>query len=171
MASRRLDDLMPEVRERAEDFLGLAADAGLDVLIYCTHRSLAEQARIYRQGRPAWRIREKAAELRDELGRPDLADILMGVGPQYERTIRTNAAPGQSLHNYRLAFDGVPLVNGKPVWGTTDPDDAALWQRYGELAARAGLEWAGNWRSFTEFPHCQLPGADWRELIQEGGDG
>lgn len=67
--------------------------------------------------------------------------------------IVTNAKGGQSFHNYRCAVDVVPLVNGKPVW-----DNKKLWSRIGELGKAAGLEWAGDWKKFTEQPHFQYTG-------------
>ena len=54
-------------------------------------------------------------------------------------------------------FDVVPLRNGKPVWGTTG-EDLKLWQRIGEIGKSCGLEWAGDWRTFREFPHFQFTG-------------
>ncbi len=88
MASRSLDDLAPVFRPYALAFRDACHAAGLDVLIYCTLRSLAEQADLYAQGRtaPGKRV--------------------------------TNAPPGSSAHNYGLALDGVPLVAGKAVWTT-----------------------------------------------------
>lgn len=50
MASRSLDDLAPSVRLAALQFLELCKLRGLDVLIYCTMRSHAEQDDLYRRG-------------------------------------------------------------------------------------------------------------------------
>ena len=175
MASRNLDDLRPEVRVLADTFLGLADRAGLDVLVYCTLREFDEQARLYRQGRPLSKILDKAEELDRDYGRPDLAGVLMDVGPQSGRRIVTWAGPGQSLHNYGYALDGCPLYAGKPVWSpvdveaTPDVDEAELWMRYGTLAQEARLEWAGNWpKGKREYPHLQAPGVSWRDLIRGG---
>lgn len=164
MASRRLADLAEGTREKAYALLQAAEAADFDVLIYCTFRPLAEQARLFRQGRPLYEIQLKAAELDERWGRPDLAELLMGVGPQYGRKV-TNAAPGQSIHNYRMAMDGCPLRGGKPVWGDETPEDLALWRRYGELAESVGLEWAGRWKRFREMPHIQEPDVDWKVMI------
>ncbi len=167
MASRSIADLETTTRAKAEKFISLAdAVPKFDYLIYCTLRTNEEQAILYRQSRPLSEIKAKAKELSDTWGRADLAKILMDAGPQYGPHV-TNAAPGQSLHNYGMAFDAVPMRNGKPVWGTSDADDKRLWTIYGELAEMAGLEWAGNWSTFREFPHCQQT-ADWRELIGRG---
>jgi peptidoglycan L-alanyl-D-glutamate endopeptidase CwlK len=63
----------------------------------------------------------------------------------------TNARAGESFHNYRCAVDVVPLSNGKPVWNGTDP----IWAKVGKLGKDAGLEWAGDWRTFKELAHFQ----------------
>jgi peptidoglycan L-alanyl-D-glutamate endopeptidase CwlK len=49
----------------------------------------------------------------------------------------------------------VPLRFGKPVWGTSG-EDGELWKKVGELGKAQGLEWAGDWKKFKEFPHFQF---------------
>jgi peptidoglycan L-alanyl-D-glutamate endopeptidase CwlK len=166
--SRRLEDLDDSVRAKVVETLRRCADAGVDILTTSTERTAQEQARLYRQGRPLSQIQRKADELSDRWGRPDLATILLNVGPQYGRRV-TNAGPGQSMHNYRLAHDGVPMRDGKPVWSIARPEDRRLWDTYGACAEAAGLEWAGRWVRFREFPHVQEPGARWQELIRQHG--
>ena len=65
--------------------------------------------------------------------------------------IVTNAQGGDSWHNWRCAVDVVPLVNGKPVWDGENP----IWQQIGQLGKEAGLEWAGDWKTFRELAHFQ----------------
>jgi peptidoglycan L-alanyl-D-glutamate endopeptidase CwlK len=77
--------------------------------------------------------------------------------------IVTYAKPGSSAHNYGLAYDCVPLRHGKPVWGAKGAD-LELWQRVGRLGKSLGLEWAGDWTKFKEFPHFQIP--QWRAFVQ-----
>lgn len=90
MASRSLDDLLPVVKRKAEEFRKLCADQGMDILIYCTYRSPEEQNGLYAQGR----------------SKPG--------------KVVTNARGGESWHNHRCAFDFVPLVAGKPAWSDTN---------------------------------------------------
>lgn len=159
-SSRRLSDLSTEMQRKEREFEALAKERNLSVLIYCTYRDPIEQARLYRQGRSIHDIRRKSVELQD-LGRPDLAELLMRVGPQYDPDIVTYAGPGQSAHNYREAWDGVPMLGGKPQWSVK----SKLWKEYGNCARESGLEWAGDWTSFTEYPHVQRPGFHWRKAI------
>lgn len=124
MASRSLDDLLPPAKERALRFEAECARQGLDVLIYCTYRSPEEQNEIYAQGRT----------------KPG--------------KVVTNARGGESFHNWRCAFDFVPLLAGKPQWG-----DADLYRKAGVIAESLGLEWAGRWTgSLRETAHCQFTG-------------
>ncbi len=86
MASRSLDDLTPETNLKARVFVSTCADNGIDILIYCTLRSIDEQDELYKIGR----------------SKP-------GV-------VVTNARGGDSWHNWGRAFDFVPLIGGKPQW-------------------------------------------------------
>lgn len=132
--SRKLEDLLPQVRSRVEAFLKAADEAGIDLLVTSTYRDNASQDALYAQGRTA-------------PGR-----------------IVTNAKAGQSYHNFRCAVDVVPLRNGKPVWDTKDP----VWQTVGRLGKAAGLEWAGDWKRFKEFPHFQYAGGLTLAQLQQG---
>jgi peptidoglycan LD-endopeptidase CwlK len=127
MSSRSLDDLKPDVRPLVDAFLASVAAAGIDMIVTCTLRSNDEQAALYAQGRTT---------------------------PGH---IVTDAPPGESAHNWGLAIDIVPMVNGKPDWNGGDP----VWKQIGALGQAAGLEWAGEpGFPFPEEPHFQLP--DWR---------
>ncbi len=123
--SRELADLLPKVRTLAEKHIALCAMNGIHLLVTCTLRSNQEQAALYAQGRT----------------KPG--------------KIVTNAKPGSSWHNYGRAYDVVPIVNGKPVWGTSGKD-LELWKQVGFIGKSVGLEWAGDWVRFREFPHFQL---------------
>lgn len=142
--SRKLTDLHPEVRAMCEKFLDECEHAGIDVLITSTWRSNTEQDALYAQGRTT------------------------------KGRIVTRARGGQSSHNYMLAgvpaslaFDMVPLRNGKLIWGTSgdgvdeDPtddntDDLELWQRVGAIGKACGLQWYGDPDApFKEYPHLQ----------------
>lgn len=161
--SRNILDLTPAMQARTNDLLRMADADGLDLLLTCTLRSPQEQARLFCQSRLKETIEAKARELDVIYGRKDYAKLLrdtgMVVGPKV-----TNAGPGQSLHQYGLAIDCVVMVDGKPDWDAHH--DA--WQRYGELCKEAGLEWAGTWKRFREYPHSQMPNIDWRDLIRDG---
>lgn len=153
MASRDLHDLHPDLQAKYAVFANQChidpwmLRNGIVVILTCTYRSGHEQDELYAQGRT-------------KPGR-----------------VVTNAQAGESLHNFETgagkpaarAFDVLPLRHGKPVWGTSGDgidddesddhtDDLEVWQRVGAHGEAAGLEWAGRWKKFKEFPHFQMKG-------------
>lgn len=158
--SRSVDKLEPETRKRVLRFLASAEASGIDLLVTCTLRTFQEQAGLYAIGRTKPGNPCSCGQKRNPLG----------TCPKHPLGLRvTNADAGRSWHNWGRAIDVVPLRFGKPVWGTSgdgiddDPsddltDDLELWQRVGMLGKSCGLEWAGDWKSFPEFPHFQYTG-------------
>lgn len=139
MASRRIEDLHPDLQPLARRFLARCAERQVDVLVVCTYRSDEEQDALYAQGRTA-------------------------PGP-----VVTRARAGQSAHNATIdgrpaarAFDAVPLLHGKPIWEDPRDRDADWtndygWRVMGEAAEEVGLEWYGRAGArFREAPHFQL---------------
>lgn len=132
--SRKLEDLHPKVKVLAEKFIQECDKAGIDVLIYSTYRDGASQDALFAQGRT----------------RPG--------------KIVTNARAGESYHNWRVAFDFVPVVNGKARW-----DDAEAYKKCGAIGETLGLEWAGRWSGkFKETAHMQFTGGLTLQDFQKG---
>jgi len=157
MASRDLNDLLPQAKTNAEKVIEVCEQVGFDLLIYCTLRSPQEQAKLYRQSRSWAEIKNKMLSLKDR-GFEFIADILDEVGPCTGPHV-TNAGPGESWHNYGEAWDAVPLVSGKAAW--VYQGAKAEWDAYGECVRQVGMQWAGNWTTFREYPHAQLrPGGN-----------
>jgi peptidoglycan LD-endopeptidase CwlK len=121
--SRKIDDLHPKVAAMCRKFVANCKKEGIEVLITSTYRDHASQNALFAQGRT-------------KPGR-----------------IVTNARGGQSWHNWRVAFDFVPIVNGKAQW-----NDLRTFKRCGAIAKAIGLEWAGDWKTFREYAHCQYTG-------------
>ena len=121
--SRDLKDLDPYVAGLAKKFITACKKQGIDLLVTSTYRDNESQNALYAQGRT-------------KAGR-----------------IVTNAKAGQSFHNYRLAFDVVPIVNGKPQW-----NDFRTFQKIGAIGKSIGLDWAGDWKTFKELAHFQWTG-------------
>lgn len=131
--SRNIEDLLPIVQDKTKAFVAACALEGIDVLITSTYRDNEAQDALYAQGRTK-------------------------PGNKV-----TNAKAGQSMHNWRVAFDFVPIVNGKAQW-----NDPALFRRCGIIAEQCGLEWAGRWKRFFEMAHCQYTGGLSLKDLQEG---
>lgn len=131
--SRDLNDLHPHVKALCERFVAECKKVGIEVIITSTYRDMESQAALYAQGRTV-------------------------AGKKV-----TNAKAGQSFHNYRLAFDFCPIINGKAMW-----DDVGLFLKCGQIAESVGLEWAGRWKSFKELAHCQATGGLTLAQLQAG---
>ena len=123
VSSRSLSELNPKVAAMCSEFINQCKAKGIDVIITSTYRDAQSQDALYAQGRTA-------------------------PGSKV-----TNAKAGQSFHNWRVAFDFCPIVNGKAQW-----NDLALFTKCGEIAETVGLEWAGRWVKFKETAHCQYTG-------------
>jgi peptidoglycan LD-endopeptidase CwlK len=123
MASRRLEDLHPAIQAKAAEHIKACEWAGIQLLIYCTYRSAAEQKSLYAQGRTkpgakvTWTLKSKHSNTMD--GKPA-----------------------------SLAYDCVPILKGKAVWS-----DQELYAKVGNIGKKIGLTWGGDWkvRDSTHF--------------------
>lgn len=129
ISSRLTKDLHPTVEAKAIQFFGKCRDAGIDIIFTSTFRDKESQDALYAQGRNG-----------------------------DKRPVVTNAKGGDSFHQYKCAFDIVPLVNGKPYWTLNNSDGTLtpVWSKVGDIAASIGLEWAYNWKTFKEGAHFQF---------------
>ena len=119
--SRSLSDLNPKVAAMCSEFINQCKAQGIDVIVTSTYRDMESQNALYAQGRTT------------------------------DGKIVTNAKGGQSFHNWKVAFDFCPIVNGKAAWS-----DTALFQKCGAIGEGVGLEWAGRWAGkFKEMAHFQ----------------
>lgn len=112
--------LHPSIQPKARALFRLAEQRGIILRMTSGLRSHEEQARLYAQGRST------------------------------PGEIVTNAKPGQSFHNYGMAFDVVPMVSGRPDWKSPH------WQLIGQLGESVGLNWGGRWRR-PDRPHFEFP--------------
>lgn len=125
-----LGSLNKKALAKLEPFVAAAENAmaakGVTVEVISGLRSWAAQAALYAQGRTK-------------------------PGP-----IVTKARPGSSWHNYGLAIDLGLFKNGVYLDEKQPGQADRLYAEIGAIAASIGIEWAGNWKSFTETPHFQV---------------
>lgn len=114
--------LKPKVTQLAQRFLDKCKESGYPTQIICTYRSPEEQNALYAQGRTG------------------------------DGKIVTMAKGGQSLHQYGVAFDFLPI----------NKDGTANWNgdynARGVIGESIGLEWGGNWSGFKDISHMQYLG-------------
>jgi len=127
-----INKLHPAIRKMVGDFLADAQAQGIDLRIVQGMRTFEEQDKLYNQEHDGI----------DNDGNGKIDDKSEHV---------TNAKPGQSFHNYGLAIDVCPFVNGKPDW------NSKLWSKIGEIGKKHGFSWGGDWKSFKDIPHFEYP--------------
>lgn len=123
---RRIARLHPSIQDRARQFIHAAEKEGIKLRITDGYRTFDEQQEIYNKGRTA-------------------ESIAKG------EKIVTNAKPGQSFHNYALAFDVVEIKDGKGLWENPN------WPRIGALGKSFGFAWGGDFSGAWDKPHFEYP--------------
>ncbi len=132
--SQDLDDLSPEFCSMVKIFLAELKTRNIGFMIEVTHRSKLEQARLYSMGR------------------------IQEAEHSYTRN-----RPGESFHNYGMAIDIYPVVNGHPK--RNHPD---LQKTMGEIGKKIGLVWGGDFNP-PEPQHYQMPDMTLTKLkVQQG---
>ena len=119
-SEKAIQTLLPEVRPYARALVHLAADEGVKLIVTSGTRTYAEQDALYAQGRTAPGMRV------------------------------TNAAGGQSNHNFGIAFDVTVFYGDAPVY------EGAVYKAIGAWGKSIGLSWGGDWRTFQDEPHFEL---------------
>lgn len=132
--SRSLDDLDPIPREVCKAHIEECRLVGVEIIITSTYRDFDSQAALYAIGRDGDLTRKKV----------------------------TNAKPGKSWHNYKCAWDVVPIVQGKPVWNAKD----SAWQDVIIAGEKVGAEAGARWKTFPDLPHFQVRPASGEAKIE-----
>jgi len=135
LSSRSLSDLHLIVMNKCLAHITACKNEGIDLIVTCTYRTPEEQGVLYAQGRTA------------------------------PGSIVTHAKAGQSMHQYRLAYDCVPVVNGKALWDASSP----IWAKVGALGKAQGMEWGHDWVKFKECAHFQYTGGHPLSYFEGGG--
>lgn len=111
----------PSLQTKVKALILAAADDGIVLQVVQGLRTFAEQDALYAQGRTR------------------------------AGAIVTHARGGQSHHNFGLACDLAPVVNGQVSWNDK------LFTPIGHWADLTGLSWGGKWK-FRDLPHVELNG-------------
>lgn len=112
--------LHPQIRGKATEFILKAYNLGYPLRITSSLRTFEEQQKLYNQGRTT------------------------------PGNIITNAKPGQSYHNYGLAFDVVPIENGQVNWNSKN------WDKIGQIGKSVGFKWGGDFKTIIDKPHFEM---------------
>jgi peptidoglycan L-alanyl-D-glutamate endopeptidase CwlK len=129
--SERIATLEPVTRGLCEQFLSVCAQNAVGVRVTQALRTMDEQASLWAQGRTV------------------------------PGKIVTRAKPGQSPHNFGMAFD-ICFSGAIPY-----PDAEGPWEQVGAYGKGVGLDWGGDFKSIKDRPHFERP--DWRSASEGGG--
>lgn len=144
---RDINQLLPIVKQKLLEFQAKAKAQGIDFIVTSVYRSPLEQDMLY--------LRPFDGIDNDKDGLIDEANEKI-----------TNARGGQSYHNWRCAFDIVPIVQGKAIW-----TNQMLWTKLGAIGQSCGLEWGGSWTGFVDQPHFQFTaGYTFKDFIDKKVD-
>ena len=89
-------------------------------------------------------------------------NALYAQGRTAAGNIVTNVRYPYSMHCRGLAFDFAVVIGGQVNWGRLD-----LYDRVGQLGKSLGLRWGGDFKTFKDRPHFELPGYEINRLIAE----
>jgi hypothetical protein len=152
--SRSIDDLRPWFQPKVRFFLAEAERDGLPLRVTRTLTTELVQHAIWKVGRELLTEDEKIAMLAE------------GLYPDDFTRTRTNAAHANlTPHGSRLAFDCLPLKDGK-VW-LNPPDE--VWKRLYTIAERCGLDALGDpWGEFVSWDKGHFQEGGWRIYRGDG---
>ena len=123
VSENNIEKLHPLVRNKARELINKAEkELGIKLRATSTLRTYAEQDKLYAQGRTT------------------------------KGGIVTNAKGGFSNHNFGVALDVVPIVNGKADWKAS----AETWSKIGQLGKSIGFQWGGDWKGLIDKPHFEM---------------
>lgn len=161
MASRRIEDLVPELQDKYHAFAAAMKAAGLDFIVTCTARNYKEQTALYAQGREplsrvnmyriaavlpiigksennhkvTWTLRSKHVVNLDDNDRQN--DLSRAFDIALVKHVGTKALP-----HWRLKED----ANGNAI-----PDYAEA----GRIGESVGLIWGGRFKN-PDRPHFEV---------------
>lgn len=114
---KNIATLLPQAQEKAREFMRLVKAKGINAKIIDGSRTMEQQQKVYNQGRTT------------------PGDIV------------TNARPGESFHNFAVAFDiGIFDDTGDYL------EESPIYEELGPIGESVGLEWGGRWER-QDFPH------------------
>ena len=88
-------------------------------------------------------------------------NALYAKGRTAPGSVMTKVQFPYSLHNWAIAFDIAVIINGKANW------DLQYYKKIAPIGKSLGLESGGDWKSFKDWPHYQLPGYSVSALLNK----
>lgn len=158
MASRRLEDMTPELQGRYLLFEEKMRAAGLPFMVTCTARTVREQVALHAQGREDL---VSVNSLRKRAGLPPI------TAKENNNPVTWTLASEHIIdlddgileNDKSRAFD-IAITRGKvPDWTLkVDVNQNRIpdYMEAGKIGESCGLEWGGRWKR-RDYAHFQLP--------------
>lgn len=157
MSSRKLEDLVPELENKARVWLIKCEEAGLKVIITCTARSFQEQMALYAQGRQdideVNRLRQLAG-MNPILPQDNHKKVTWTMASKHIINLYDDISDNDKARGFDFAI----VKNGKVIWDIKvdiDDDDVPDYEEAGMIGESLGLIWGGRWHT-PDYPHLQL---------------
>jgi peptidoglycan L-alanyl-D-glutamate endopeptidase CwlK len=133
-SEEKLAKVSPQLAVKVRDLFDKLMAEGIEIRVVQGLRTWQEQDDLYNKGRT--------------------------VPPLGKGHVVTNAKGGQSMHNFGLAVDVVPFVNGAPDWKLYDAPNKMKdnWARMIEIGESIGLFSGHRFKTIDDCPHFQLTG-------------
>ena len=146
---RAIDTLDVGFQKQVRGWVNEMVTSRIEPLIYCGMRSMEEQSALYQKGRT-----------------------------DGSKKIVTKARPGESYHNYGLAFDWVPLkrtAKNADLWVANWDDETAfkLGEHVGLSFGLAGISWetghlqSSKYKSWRDIPRNSVEQVKAKDMPQK----
>ena len=145
---RAVATLDPAFQKQVRGWVNEMVTSRIEPLIYCGRRTMEEQSALYQKGRTS------------------------------KGKIVTKARPGESYHNYGLAFDWVPLkrtAKNADLWVANWDDETAfkLGEHVGLSFGLAGISWetghlqSSKYKSWRDIPRNHVEQVKAKDIPQK----
>lgn len=126
MASRKIEELLPEIQEKFKNFAVKMAETGIPFMVTCTYRSQAEQNELWARGRTK-------------------------PGPKVTWTRKSRHSEHRAF-DIAILKDGRPVWDLKV---DVNDDHLPDYLEAGEIGESVGLKWGGRFPS-PDCPHFEI---------------
>lgn len=157
MASRNLDDLVPELKEKAVQHQQKCKEAGIDIMFTCTARSTKEQIALYAQGRQGI---EEVNELRRIAKMPPITEESNKRAVTWTLNSKhlIDLDDANPENDKARAYDIAVVKDGKAVWDvkiSLNENDIPDYEEVARIGEDLGIKAGARFKN-PDFPHFEM---------------
>ncbi len=157
MASRKIEDLTPQMQLLYAKFKEKMDAAKITFIVTCTARTVKEQQALYAQGRQPIRevnILRRMADLPSITEQENKNKVTWTLASKH----LVDLDDGNKENDKSRAFDIVITKNGKATWDVkvnVNQNEQPDYLEAGSIGESVGLKWGGRFKS-PDYPHFEL---------------